>query len=349
MVKILHVLDHSLPLQSGYSFRTIGILTAQRKRGWETVQVTTPKQYRFEAPVDRVDGWTFFRTPQPSAATQRLPVMRELFQMCSTRSRLQQVIDETQPDILHAHSPVLNALPALSVGRARSLPVIYEVRSLWEDAAVDAGTAREGDIRYRATRRLETYVLRRVDAITTICEGLRGDILGRGIPDAKVTVVPNAIDAELFTPERQTDIELQRSLGLENCIVLGFIGSFYAYEGLDLLLEALARLRQQGSDVKLLLVGGGPQKDSLGFSSGGPRTRSGGGFYWPRAARTSAALLWSRNAVCLPSTAHAIDRACDAVKADRGDGARCHCRGIGCWRPSRTADRRRKGLSFQSG
>src|SRR3546814_9609051 len=51
-VRILHLLDHSLPLQSGYSFRTVGILAAQLKRGWDTVQMTTPKQYRFDGLVD---------------------------------------------------------------------------------------------------------------------------------------------------------------------------------------------------------------------------------------------------------------------------------------------------------
>src|SRR3546814_798909 len=76
-VRILHLLDHSLPLQSGYSFRTVGILAAQRKRGWDTVQMTTPKQYRFDGLVDEAGGWTFYRTPQPAAATQRLPVLRE--------------------------------------------------------------------------------------------------------------------------------------------------------------------------------------------------------------------------------------------------------------------------------
>src|SRR3546814_19913026 len=69
-VRILHLLDHSLPLQSGYSFRTVGILAAQRKRGWDTVQMTTPKQYRFDGLVDEAGGWTFYRTPQPAAATQ---------------------------------------------------------------------------------------------------------------------------------------------------------------------------------------------------------------------------------------------------------------------------------------
>jgi len=106
-------------------------------------------------------------------------------------------------------------------------------------------------------------VLRRADAIVTICGGLKTDILGRGIPAEKVTVVPNAVDAEQFTTDRQVDAELQRKLGLEGCVVLGFIGSFYAYEGLGLFLEAAARLFAERSDVKLLLVGGGTQKERL--------------------------------------------------------------------------------------
>jgi PEP-CTERM/exosortase A-associated glycosyltransferase len=262
-VKILHLLDHSPPLQSGYSFRTIGILTAQRKHGWDTVQMTTPKQYRFDGAVDQIDGWTFHRTAQPFSASQKVPVIREVTQMLATRRRLDQVIKETRPDILHAHSPVLNGIPALWAARRHGLPLVYEVRSLWEDAAVDWGRARHGDLRYRASRALETYVLRRADAVVTICEGLRREVLERGIPAGKVTVVPNAVNAEQFTMNRQIDTGLRDSFGLEGRIVLGFIGSFFSFEGLDLLLEALNRLLRRLPDVRLLLVGGGPEKDRL--------------------------------------------------------------------------------------
>src|SRR3546814_15364853 len=92
--------------------------------------------------------------------------------------------------------------------------MVYEVRSRWEDAAVDGGTARQGDLRYRATRSLESYVLRRADAVTTLCDGLRRDILGRGLPAEKVTVVPNAVHAERFPTERQVDDEIRRRPGL---------------------------------------------------------------------------------------------------------------------------------------
>src|SRR3546814_9094147 len=89
-----------------------------------------------------------------------------------TRARLDEVIEETRPDVLHAHSPVLNGIPALRTARRHGLPLVYEVRSLWEDAAVDWGTARQGDLRYRSTRFLETYVLRRSEEHTSELQSL---------------------------------------------------------------------------------------------------------------------------------------------------------------------------------
>src|SRR3546814_13114303 len=96
--------------------------------------MTTPKQYRFDGLVDEAGGWTFYRTPQPAAATQRLPVLRELAQMERTRARLDEVIDETRPDVLHAHSPVLKGIPALPPARPPGLPLVYGVgtKSGWE-------------------------------------------------------------------------------------------------------------------------------------------------------------------------------------------------------------------------
>jgi glycosyltransferase involved in cell wall biosynthesis len=102
--------------------------------------------------------------------------------MTATARRIDALVSEFRPDILHAHSPVLNVLPALWVGRRRKIPVVYEVRALWEDAAVDHGVTREGSLRYRASRALETFALRHADRITTICEGLQREIAARGIP-----------------------------------------------------------------------------------------------------------------------------------------------------------------------
>jgi PEP-CTERM/exosortase A-associated glycosyltransferase len=143
------------------------------------------------------------------------------------------------------------------------LPVVYEVRAFWEDAAVDHGTTTEGSLRYRLTRRFETHALQRADHVFTICEGLRRDIVARGIPAAKVTVIPNAVDIEGFELGGQADPALKARLGLDGATVVGFIGSFYAYEGLDLLMQALPTLLAARPELRLLLVGGGPQDAAL--------------------------------------------------------------------------------------
>jgi PEP-CTERM/exosortase A-associated glycosyltransferase len=261
-MKILHVLDHSLPLHSGYAFRTVAILAAQRVRGWDTAQVTSPKHKGAAAPVEAVEGWTFYRSPA-IAPLDRLPVVREGATVRTAARRIAEVARIERPDILHAHSPALDGLAALRAGRALGLPVVYEVRAFWEDAAVDHGTATEHGLRYRLSRAVETHVFRRADAVTTICEGLRGDILARGIAADKVTVIPNAVDTTAFTTARSVDETLRRATGLEGHVVLGFIGSWYAYEGLDLLIRALPAMLQERPEIALLLVGGGPAEAEL--------------------------------------------------------------------------------------
>jgi PEP-CTERM/exosortase A-associated glycosyltransferase len=262
-MRILHVLDHSIPLHSGYTFRTRAILEQQRALGFETFHLTSAKHKGPEVLVEEVDGFRFFRTPRPHNWYAELPLLNQFSIVDSLAKRLGEVIDEVQPDILHAHSPALNGLAALRVAQWHSLPVVYECRAFWEDAAVDHGTSREGGLRYRATRALETYVFKRAHAITTICEGLRRDIIARGIPAEKVTVIPNAVDIQRFQLAGDPDSAFRQELGLAGKTVLGFIGSFYAYEGLPLLLEAMPRILQERPDLMLLLVGGGPQESSL--------------------------------------------------------------------------------------
>ena len=161
---------------------------------------------------------------------------------------------------MHAHSPSLNGLTALRAGKKHNIPIVYECRAFWEDAAVDHGTTGDGSLRYRITHALETYVFKRANAITTICEGLRKDIIQRGIPADKITVIPNAVDIEKFSFGLKANQGLRKKLGLIDKVVLGFIGSFYGYEGLPLLLQALPKIIEARPETRLLLVGGGPQE-----------------------------------------------------------------------------------------
>ncbi|MEO8780049.1 MAG: TIGR04063 family PEP-CTERM/XrtA system glycosyltransferase [Rhodanobacter sp.] len=262
-LRILHVLDHSLPLHSGYTFRTLSILSQQRALGWETFHLTGPKQGSGQQREEHIDDWTFYRTPAASGLLAKLPLVEYRYLMKALQARLAEVVAAVRPDIIHAHSPVLDALPALAVGRATGIPVVYEVRAFWEDAAVDQGTAREWGPRYRLTRALETRALKQAAAVTTICDGLRGDMLKRGIPADKITVIPNAVDLSQFHVTAATDTELLQKHGLTRGNTLGFAGSFYAYEGLDILLRAMPLVLSAVPQARLMLLGGGPQDADL--------------------------------------------------------------------------------------
>lgn len=259
-MRILHVFDHSLPLHSGYSFRSRALILGQRRRGWETVHLTTPRHTLAGPDPETADGLAFHRTPAPP---ERPPVLRELDEIAATTRRVDALVTETRPDILHAHSPLLTAMAAQRVARARGLPMVYEIRAFWEDAAVGNGTGRAGSLRYRATRMLETLVCKRADAVGAICEGLLADLRGRGIDSAKMFVVPNAVDIAQFGHPGARDERIAGGLGITDSEVIGFIGSFYDYEGLDDLVAAMPRLVARRPALHLLLVGGGPMEASL--------------------------------------------------------------------------------------
>lgn len=261
MTRILHVLDHSLPLHSGYTFRTRAILRAQMARGWE-VRGITGYRHVAEGPLDEVvDGIRFHRTPGRPADGN--PLIREWRDIAAHAEAIDALVRQWRPDVIHAHSPVLNAMAAQKVAKRHGLPMIYEIRAFWEDAAVGNGTGTEGSPRYWLTRQLETHAVRQADAVAVICEGLRGDLIARGIDPAKIIVSPNGVDLEQFGDPVPRDPALTAKLGLEGADVVGFIGSFYDYEGLDDLIAALPRLVRARPRAKLLLVGGGPMERAL--------------------------------------------------------------------------------------
>ncbi|MFT3967346.1 MAG: glycosyltransferase, exosortase A system-associated [Sphingobium sp.] len=261
MTRILHVLDHSLPLHSGYTFRTRAILKAQQARGWSVLGITGGRHIRSGPPEETVDGLTFRRVP--GVATSRFGPMREWQDIRALSRGIEAAVREWKPDLIHAHSPVLSALAALPVARRYRLPFLYEIRAFWEDAAVGNGTDHEGSLRYRVTRALESYAVRRANALAVICEGLRGDLIERGVAADKIVVSPNGVDMEMFGKPVPPDADLRRTLGLDGCEVVGFIGSFYDYEGLDDLIAAMPHLTERRPSARLLLVGGGPREAAL--------------------------------------------------------------------------------------
>lgn len=259
-MRILHVLDHSFPETSGYALRSQSIILAQRELGWSTFHVTGPRQKSPRNSTENVGGLEFIRTSaaMPFWAT-RAPA-DFFWGLLRLRRRLRCVIAEVKPDLIHAHSPCSNGLAALGLGR----PLIYEMRTLWEDGAILAGRLAEDGLAHRTARALETFLMRRADAVTTISSGLMTEIVARGVAEDRVTVVPNAVDKLRLEPfsegERAT---ARRQFPVPGTYVLGYVGSLFPWEGLEILLQGLARLRADSLDVGLLIVGTGPNEAAL--------------------------------------------------------------------------------------
>ncbi|RDV06032.1 glycosyltransferase, exosortase A system-associated [Sphingorhabdus pulchriflava] len=264
MPRILHVLDHSLPLHSGYTFRTRAILKSQIGAGWEVRGLTGVRQYQHgklpDGDLEEAEGLQFFRTPQSVSGPSGLREWREILAL---ERRIIEVHREWPFDIVHAHSPALNGLAAARAAAKLGLPFVYEIRAFWEDAAVGNGTGTEGSLKYRLTRALENHVVARADRVAVICEGLRSDLVARGFDAGKIFVSPNGVDMELFGNPPPRDEAFAVELGLTGRDVIGYIGSFYDYEGIDDLIAAMAHLNGAAKDAHLLLVGGGPMEKAL--------------------------------------------------------------------------------------
>lgn len=257
-MRILHILDHSLPLQSGYTFRTRAILKAQQEAGWEVLGVTGARHYAPGPDVETIDGLTFHRAGKIPPAPSPIGEWREVSALAE---KVGELIESWKPDVLHAHSPVLTALSGLK--SRKGLPLLYEIRAFWEDAAVGNGTGREGSLKYRAIKAIETHAVRKADAVAVICEGLKTDLIARGIAADKIMVSPNGVDLGLFGDPGPRDETLASELGIGNAPVIGFIGSFYDYEGLDDLIAAMPGILVREPAMQLILVGGGPMEATL--------------------------------------------------------------------------------------
>ncbi|HEY0959528.1 MAG TPA: TIGR04063 family PEP-CTERM/XrtA system glycosyltransferase [Novosphingobium sp.] len=260
MTRVLHVLDHSLPMHSGYTFRTRAILKAQERAGIDVRGVTGLRHTADGPPIEEVDGLVFHRAASGAGGPVGVREIREIGRLIDV---IEMVCRDWRPDVLHAHSPALCGIAALNVGRRLGIPVVYEIRAFWEDAAVGNGTTHHGSIKYRLTRLLEGFVVRRADALVTICQGLKDDLAARGIPPTRVTIMPNGVDLSLFGTPSPRDAALADELNLGSGPVIGFIGSFYDYEGIDDLIAAMPALTARHPDARLLLVGGGPREEVL--------------------------------------------------------------------------------------
>src|SRR5271165_2713477 len=216
---VLHVLDHSWPVLSGYSIRSRNLIASQHRLGQAIVVITGPL-HQLDDPAASdimVDGVDYLRTPIAGALAspalrRRWPILREWATVQCLRDRILKFIDSQPVSIVYAHSPALCGLAGLQAARRRGLPFVYEIRAFWEDAAVDQKRTSASSLRYRLTRGLEGYVARHADAVSAIAQPMLDDLGQRGLAAEKLFHVPNGVDAEMFAPVSR-DTRLANELG----------------------------------------------------------------------------------------------------------------------------------------
>jgi glycogen(starch) synthase len=264
-MKVLHVLDHSLPYFSGYSFRSDYIIRMQKSLGLEPVVVTSPKHEDFTSECEEIDDIEFYRVRWPSISSSRLqavPMVKQMACVAVLSREIMKIAGKLKVEIIHSHSPFLNGLAAARAAEHLGVPWIYELRYYDEDAAVDRGKIRHNSLRYKLSQRLEQSALEQATRIVTISTALKDDLICRGIAESKIFEVPNGVDTDHFQP-CEPDAELIARYGLAGKTVIGFIGSFYVYEGLEFLIDAVLLLLKQRHEIKVLLAGEGEAQAGL--------------------------------------------------------------------------------------
>jgi len=181
--------------------------------------------------------------------------------MRQVENKVRELIRQHNVDVVHAHSPSLCGLPALKAARQLGKPLVYEVRAFWEDAAVDRNRFAENSFKYRLSSRIEQKLFDQADAVVCICEGLRAEI-ARRTNNREVFVVPNGVDTSVFVP-REKSQQLIEQHQLQGKVVVGFIGSFFTFEGLADLVQSMPLVHRENKDVVALIVGAGVEDQNL--------------------------------------------------------------------------------------
>lgn len=258
--RLAYVLHNSLPFSSGgYATRAQGLAKGLLTQGYEVIAFTRPgypmdinKSLQTDevSEIQEIDGVKYVRTLEPSRKNLRM----HDFMPIATDVMVAH-FQHYKPEVIVAASNYICALPALFASRKLGLPFVYEVRGFWEITRVSREPGFINHASYKIQELMEAFVCQQADQVLTLTEAMKEELIRRGVDGKKIDIVPNACQPELFEP-RQRDVRLASSLGIPPTVpVIGYIGTFVDYEGLDDLARACGILKGRGLEFRLLMVG----------------------------------------------------------------------------------------------
>lgn len=257
--KVVSILHASQPAQNGgYANRAHQILRGMAAHGLEVVAYTRPG---FPEPENCLEPGEIAAANHDGVAYRRIGTKNlrqrgEYEYMRESLKYYRNILEAENPAIVHLRSTYVSALPGLIAAHSLGIPAIYEVSGMWELVYESKDSARMESRRAR-TIVLENAVLRNADQIMTLTEAMRNIIMERTAISTIPTILPNAVDSNRFKPRPKNRAVLAELGWSSNIPVIGYAGSFVDYEGLDLLIDALAILRQREVDFRALLIGDG--------------------------------------------------------------------------------------------
>ncbi|WP_101925644.1 MULTISPECIES: glycosyltransferase family 4 protein [Luteimonas] len=258
--RFVYVLHNSLPYSSGgYATRSHGVAAGLHERGHNIVCLTRPgfpldirkDLAPVDAPiVDVIDAIPYQRIRLPSR--EGIPEYRYVL---SSAKQMEEELRRLKPAYVQAASNYVTGLPALIAARRIGVPFFYEVRGLWEITRMSRDQQFGESISFDVQRHIEGTLAKEADHVFTLTEPMREELIERGVDPERITLLPNSVDADRFQPVPK-DLALSQALGLPDGVpVIGYIGTFVIYEGLEHLAEACVMLHARGHDFRLLLVG----------------------------------------------------------------------------------------------
>lgn len=266
---VLYMLHNALPHHSGgYATRTHGLLTELNRMGWDVDGVTRlgypydmPKMADVpDLPPHEVVGELDYHHLLTGRQIEKKNPMFDY--VARYVDALLPLARAERPAILHGASNHWNGLAAVKAGRLLGIPSVYEVRGLWEVTRGSRDPEWGRSDQYRYIARMEADAARGATKVLAITTALKDELISRGVDENNIVLVPNGVDTERFTPLPR-DEELSGELGVSGRTVIGYVGSVVDYEGLDLLLETAATLKESRDDFHVLVVGDGAKLEDL--------------------------------------------------------------------------------------
>lgn len=264
-MKVIHVLDHSLPYVTEYSLKSRYIIKLQKDLGLKPTAITSPFHGTISNPIELIDGVFHYRSILPlkdRAKQSQCPLCSQGSMISALSQAIQRVIEHQQIDLIHAHSPVFNGFAALEASRASGIPLIYEIRKSGEEKVLHPDKKAHHPIPCELKDKLEIILCQEAGAVVTSEEQVREKMIHSGLAAEKIFSLPQADENALLQP-MQKDRDLVAKYHLEQSPVLGFIGSFFQSEGVDCLLQAFLKIHQQVPEAKLLVLDEGERKKEL--------------------------------------------------------------------------------------